>query len=64
MAGRTCSTIAKREDRARSVVVVPIGMAGQEEPYEVRVSRTDLWGLGGEIPPSYPTASESCSDKR
>ena len=24
------------------------------EPYELRGSRTDLWGTGGEIPPVYP----------
>ena len=29
--------------------------ADREEPYEARVSRTDLWGPGGEIPPGYPT---------
>jgi hypothetical protein len=28
---------------------------GQEEPYEPRGSRTDLWERGGEIPPRHPT---------
>ena len=27
---------------------------GWHEPYELRGSRTDLWGTGGEIPPVYP----------
>ena len=31
--------------------------AGQEEPYEARVSRTVLRGRGGEIPPRYSTRS-------
>jgi hypothetical protein len=28
---------------------------GQEEPYESRDSRTDLWERGGEIPLRHPT---------
>ena len=27
---------------------------GWHEPYELRGSRTDLWGTGGEIPLVYP----------
>jgi hypothetical protein len=27
---------------------------GLHEPYELRGSRTDLWGAGGETPPAYP----------
>ena len=27
------------------------------EPYELRGSRTDLWGTGGEIPPVYPATT-------
>ena len=39
--------------------------ADREEPHEARVSRTDLWGPGGEIPPGYPMCArrgtlESC----
>ena len=30
---------------------------GWHEPYELRGSRTDLWGTGGEIPPVYPAKS-------
>ena len=26
-----------------------------QEPCDRRLSRTDLWGPGGEIPPGYPT---------
>ena len=26
---------------------------GWQEPYDGRLSRTDLWGRGGEIPPRY-----------
>ena len=32
--------------------------ADREEPYEVRVSRTVLWGPGGAIPPGYPTSRQ------
>ena len=28
---------------------------GWQEPCDRRLSRTDLWGPGGEIPPGYPT---------
>ncbi|GFP37527.1 hypothetical protein HKBW3S44_01207, partial [Candidatus Hakubella thermalkaliphila] len=31
---------------------------GWHEPYELRGSRTDLWGTGGEIPPVYPAVLE------
>ncbi len=27
---------------------------GQQEPYEVRASRTVLWEAGGEVPPAHP----------
>ena len=33
--------------------------AGQEEPYEARVSRTVLRGRGGELPPRYSTPSSA-----
>jgi hypothetical protein len=29
---------------------------GWQERYDGRLSRTDLWGRGGEIPLRYPTA--------
>ena len=29
-------------------------MMGRQEPYELRDSRTDLWGPRGEIPLGYP----------
>ena len=32
---------------------------GWHEPYESRGSRTDLWGTGGEIPPVYPSGSNT-----
>jgi len=31
---------------------------GWQEPCDGRLSSTDLWGTGGEIPPGYPTAKD------
>ena len=35
-------------------------MTEQQEPYESRDSRTDLWGPRGEIPLGYPTDLAIC----
>ena len=35
---------------------------GWHEPYELRGSRTDLWGTGGEIPPVYPAMHRMRAD--
>ena len=32
---------------------------GWQEPYDGRLSRTVLWGTGGEIPPRYSTSGAS-----
>ena len=37
---------------------------GWQEPCDRRLSRTDLWGHGGEIPPGYPTCARHGAQHR